>query len=212
MSARPGAGEPPAFSRFFYAMSKFIFRLTYGSVWRLSVHGANHVPLTGALIVAPNHVSFADPPVVGCSLPRPLYFMAKEDLFRLPILGQLIPLLNAFPIKRGVADVRALRQAHGLLKSEKALLMFPEGTRQKNGELGRPRGGVGHLAVKLKIPVLPIYLHHSSEVWRLRKMYIYYGEPLFPEGDTDPQAFSEKVMAAIAYLKQKHLESTIKSS
>ena len=133
--------------------------------------------MSGSVLVACNHVSALDPPLVGSSLPFQLSFIAKEELFRVPILGQTIRNLRAIPIRRGTADYEALDRAVELLQEGTSVLMFPEGTRHQPGQLGKARWGFGYVASKAKRPIVPVFLRggrsrkprflrsHPLEVW-----------------------------------------------
>src|SRR5262245_29102686 len=111
------------------------------------------MPAHGGLIVASNHISFFDPPLVGSSSPRELYFLAKEELFQTPVLGPLITALRSIPIRRGVADMSGLSRAIDVLKRGEGLLLFPEGSRMKDGELHPARPGVGMMSVHADVPI-----------------------------------------------------------
>lgn len=113
-------------------------------------------PLDGALIVAPVHFSFLDPPVVACSLQRAITFMAKEELFKPFLFGPLIRSLGAFPVRRGAGDSEAIRLAIKLLEEGRAVLMFPEGTRGKGDCMGPMTPGVAMLAKRTGARVLPV--------------------------------------------------------
>jgi len=138
------------------------------SGWK--VRGREHVPKKGGVIVASNHVSFWDPPLVGTAAVRELHFLAKEELFRTPVLGPLIRAFNAIPIRRGVADLSGLTKAMEVLRAGRALLMFPEGTRARDGELHAARPGVGMLAVATDARIVPAYISGSNRPgkWLLR--------------------------------------------
>ena len=110
------------------------------------------------MLLVSNHVSVLDPPLVGGAAPRQLYFMAKEELFRIPLLGRLIRALNARPVRRDGSDTRALKAALRPLEEGHALLVFPEGTRGEEGRRARGKAGVGMLAVLSGAPVVPVYV------------------------------------------------------
>jgi 1-acyl-sn-glycerol-3-phosphate acyltransferase len=141
------------------------------------VHGAENVPRTGPLIVASNHVSYFDPPSLGVALPRPLHYMAKIELFRMPLLGQLITWLNAFPVDRSRGDVAAIKRAVEVLRSGTAVGIFPEGTRNRSGDV-KPQVGVALLAALSKAPVLPAYVGGTKHAKRFSRIDVYFGEPL----------------------------------
>ena len=118
-----------------YAILKPIAVALMRLLFRLEVVSAGQVPATGPVLIVSNHVSLLDPPLVGGAAPRPLFFMAKEELFRIPLFGRLIRSLNARPVRRDGSDTRALKAALAQLEEGHALLVFPEGTR---GEEGQP--------------------------------------------------------------------------
>ena len=109
-----------------------------------------------------NHVSVLDPPLVGGACPRELYFLAKEELFAIPLFGRLIRALNARPVKRDGSDSRALKTALQLLGENHAILVFPEGTRGVEGRLGEGKPGAGMLAVMSGAPVVPAYVSGTA--------------------------------------------------
>ncbi|HEV8673422.1 MAG TPA: lysophospholipid acyltransferase family protein [Methylomirabilota bacterium] len=184
-----------------------LLRLVFG----FRTTGTERVPAQGAVILAANHVSFLDPPVVGAGAPRPLDFMAKAELFRIPLLGPLIRALNAHPVEREGADAGALRHALLLLRQGRALLVFPEGTRGTPGTLGRGRPGAGMLAAHSEAPVVPVYVRGTGEVLprgatrpRRGRITVVYGAPLRftrSRGKQRYQEISDQIMAAIGRLK-----------
>src|SRR5919198_5177290 len=153
--------------------------------FRLRRLGTEHVP-DGGVILASNHRSFLDPFVIGCCIGRPIYFVAKRELFRNPILGWLLNCLGAFPIRRGASDEESMATALALLERGQAIVIFPEGTRIRTGSLARPKRGVGRLALQSGKPVVPIAVTNSERVrngWRIRpvKIHLRCGPPLtFP--------------------------------
>ena len=122
--------------------------------WRVS--GRGNVPAHGAAIIAPNHISYLDPPAVGSAFDRQIFFMAKAELFEVPFLGWLIRQCGAFPVRRGVADRAALRQAEQLLRAGHGVMVFPEGTRSEDGRLTPAELGIAMLALRTGAPVVPI--------------------------------------------------------
>jgi cytidylate kinase len=168
-------------------------------------------------LFASNHLAYADPPAVSSRLFREVHFVAKDALFRVPILGPIIRWVNAFPIKRGVFDREAMAEALRLLLAGRSVLIFPEGARVTAGELGSPRSGVGYLAILSGVPVVPVYIEGSNRLRRclLRRQpfRVVHGRPIrIPpqllaevqaEGDrTAYRRYSEMVMAAIGALKE----------
>jgi len=157
--------------------------LAYFGVRRL---GRDHVP-EGGVILASNHRSFLDPFVIGCSVRRPIYFVAKRELFKNPVAGWLLGCLGAFPIRRGQSDEESVKTALALLARGEVVVVFPEGTRIQTGSLGRPKRGVGRLALQAGTPVVPVAVTGSERVrsgWRIRpvKVHLRFGPPLsFPK-------------------------------
>ena len=179
-----------------YSATRFLLGGFVGALSGWEVRGREHVPETGAVIVASNHISFWDPPLVGTAAVRELSFLAKEELFRTPVLGPLIRAYNAIPIRRGVADVGGLTRAMDVLRAGRALLLFPEGTQVHGGELQRPRPGVGMLAVSTNTPVVPTFISGSNEpkkwLFRLGRLRVRFGPPRTwrelagPDADLEP--------------------------
>ncbi len=143
----------------------------------ISVVGAEHVPRTGPLIVACNHVAYLDPPALGCMAPRPVAYMAKKELFEIPLLGPLIRKLGAFPIDRRRGDTAAMKAAVRALQTGACLGIFPEGTRNRNGT-AQPQLGVALLAAISGAPVVPAYVSGTARANRLAKITVVFGEPL----------------------------------
>lgn len=137
------------------------FKLTGG----MSVSGVENVPLKGPILVAPNHSSYLDPPVVGCALPRILSFMAKEELFRNAFFSGLIRSLGAFPVRRGAGDLESIRLALSILEQDRALLVFPEGTRNLGEAMLPMNRGVEMLARKSGAQVVPVGIVGTSLKW-----------------------------------------------
>ena len=198
-----------------YSVLKPIVVLLFRMFVRLEGRGTEHVPQDGALLLVANHSSFLDPPLVGAMAPRPLGFLAKEELFRIPLFVRLIHALNARPLRRAGADPKALRTALRVLDEGRALLVFPEGTRGDEGALRTPKAGAGMLAVLSGVPVVPVYIEGSGRVWprgrtwpRPGKVIVRFGPPLrFARGEGRErkdryEAASRAMMDAIAALKQ----------
>lgn len=162
-----------------YSAVRFLLGGLVGALSGWEVRGREHVPREGGLIVASNHVSFWDPPLVGTAAMRELHFLAKEELFRTPVLGPLIRAFNAIPIRRGVADLSGLSKAMDVLRAGGALLMFPEGTRIRDGMLHAARPGVGMLAVATDARIVPAYVSGSNRpgrwLFRLGRLRVSFG-------------------------------------
>ncbi|HBB33222.1 MAG TPA: 1-acyl-sn-glycerol-3-phosphate acyltransferase [Cyanobacteria bacterium UBA8803] len=130
------------------------------------IYGAEQVPRQGPLIVASNHASDFDPPIVSNCLQRPVAFMAKEELFRIPILKQAIKLYGAYPVKRGAADRSAIRAALDCLSEGWAVGVFLEGTRTIDARINNPKLGAALIAAKAQVPLLPVSLWGTQAIFQ----------------------------------------------
>lgn len=155
-----------------YSACRFLLGGFVGALSGWEVRGREHVPPEGGLIVASNHCSYWDPLLVGTAAIRELHFLAKEELFRPPVFGPLIRSFNAIPIRRGMADVSGLTRALDVLRAGRALIVFPEGTRSRGGELRTARPGVGMLAIATGARIVPAYVENSNRPrkWILRQV------------------------------------------
>ncbi|HUV04914.1 MAG TPA: lysophospholipid acyltransferase family protein [Armatimonadota bacterium] len=201
-----------------YYVSRAIFRLIFRILGGVTAVGVENTPETGGVILAPNHISYVDPPAVACPMSRQLHFMAKGELFRAPVLRTWMRMVGAFPVRRGTADRKALRRAIELLGEGRVVCIFPEGTRSPDGKLQDPELGIGLVALKSRAPVTPALMIGTDKVLpphskrlHFHPIKIIYGEPLtFPdlyEAGESRQALEEigrRVMAAIAELSSKH--------
>jgi glycerol-3-phosphate dehydrogenase (NAD(P)+) len=170
--------------------------------FRLSRTGREHVP-DGPVILAANHRSFLDPFVVGLCLRRPVYFVAKRELFENRLTAWFLNCLGAFPIRRGESDEEAVATSLRLLERGEAVVIFPEGTRIRNGSLGNPRRGVGRLALESGAPVVPVAVAGSDRARRgvrIRpvKVKVRCGRPLtFPRADRPSPRLASEVTARV---------------
>jgi len=204
--------------RFGRGLARIILKWVLGVRWI----GSEVVPMTGPLLVVPNHRSYLDPPLVGCGLTRELYFFAKAELFTIPLLGRAVRVFNSIPVKRGRADRRALSIAIESVRSGGALVLFPEGTRAPKGEFLPPKLGVGMIAARCRVPVYPVYISGTGEgigrvlrsVLRVEPIRVLYGSPIDIDelerqagDDGDHAAQYERmavvIMSVLARLKER---------
>ena len=151
------------------------------SLWlRWEVFGRENIPADGPVVIACNHLSLLDPPVLGAAATRQVHFMAKSELFRPSWFGAIIRKLGAFPVRRGAMDRDAIKTGLKILKEKKVLAVFPEGTRSKTGELGRAGGGAFMMAVKMKAKIVPAYIYGTDlkrhPGWP--KVRVIFGKPM----------------------------------
>ena len=147
-----------------YIIGRGIFFLLCKLIFGYKIYGRYNVPKTGAVIIASNHASYLDPIFIGIGTSRILSFMARESLFRNLFFAKIIGMVNTFPVKRDYQDVGAMREAIARLKQKKALLLFPEGARTKDGNLQRAKAGISLLAYMASATVVPAYVKGSYEV------------------------------------------------
>ncbi|MEA2402738.1 MAG: glycerol-3-phosphate dehydrogenase [Thermoleophilaceae bacterium] len=161
--------------------------------FRLRRLGREHIP-AGGVILAANHRSFLDPFAIGCCNPRPIYFVAKEELFRNPLVGWFLNCMGAFPVRRGKSDEESVETALALLERGQAVVIFPEGTRITSGSLGKPKRGVGRMALQSGAPVVPIAItgsEHARDGWKIKpvRVHVRFGPALtYPRVD-NPSPF-----------------------
>lgn len=143
---------------------------------RLKIVGKENVPKQGGILLCGNHINNLDPPLVGAASPRDVHFMAKAELFEIPVLKSLLPHIKAFPVKRGAGDRQALRAGLRVLEEGNVLGLFPEGTRSKNGKIGKALSGAGFFALKSTAHVVPCAIIGSYKPFR--KITIIFGKPI----------------------------------
>jgi 1-acyl-sn-glycerol-3-phosphate acyltransferase len=189
----------------FYSFIRGLCGLIFKTVWRMRVYGAQNVPLSGPVIVVSNHISYFDPPAVGVGAPRPLYYMAKEELFRISVLGPLIRQLNAFPIDRSRGDIAAIKRSLEILARGNALLIFPEGGRNTSGE-AQGQLGTALLVARSGAPVVPAYVAGTADPRAFERMTVTFGRPLYFEtakkaSREDLAKWTDAIMQSIFALK-----------
>lgn len=207
---------------------KLVYRLTWlfsrasfalGHRWR--VLNPERVPLTGPVILAANHASYLDPPLVGSGVRRPINYLARESLFRFPVFGWYLRQLNVVPVDRDGGGAAGLKGILDRLHDGGAVILFPEGTRTGDGQLQPARAGIGLTVIKSDAPVVPVRVFGTFEAWsrhmklpRPRRVMVKYGVPmdfkaLREEAKTCSkvrlkaiyQEIADQLMAAIAKLE-----------
>ncbi len=170
---------------FSYRVGWILFRFLYLIYFRWRVSGADRVPQTGPVILASNHASYLDPPLVGSAMQRMLNYMARETLFRFPIVGKLLRSWNAVPLDRDRGSAAGLRIILDRLNQGDAILLFPEGTRTTDGKLQPAQSGIGLIVMKSNAPVVPVRIFGTYEAYgrhvkvpRPKRVTVRFGEPL----------------------------------
>ena len=194
----------------FYALAREIVSFIFHIYFKLIIIGRENIPKEkGSYIIASNHVSNNDPPMVGIVFKGKYTFMAKEELFKVnPLFTWLIKKLGAFPVKRGSKDTAAIDNALESLKNGRIFVIFPEGTRSKDGELGKPKSGVTLIAARAKVPVVPVFVKYGKKRFWRRQVLVSVGKAIpaesFDVNLEDKRAIrgvSELIMGEIAKLK-----------
>jgi 1-acyl-sn-glycerol-3-phosphate acyltransferase len=183
-----------------YKMARGIVWLFFHAVFRFRVVGREHIPRTGPLVLASNHIHNLDPLVIGLGTPRFIHFMAKQELFKYRPFAALIRYFGAFPVRRGQSDKGAIRNALTVPAQGGCLVIFPEGHRSKDGKLRPGQPGVALIARKSNCPVVPVAIIGP---YRFRgRLTIRFGEPYTPGAEDT----NETVLAAIMQRIQNLLD------
>ena len=168
-----------------YTILKPILWVLFKLGLRLNVEGTENIPQEGPLVIASNHLSLLDPPVIGVAATRKVHFMAKQELF-VPILGDIYKALGAFPVRRGGADRAAIKHGIDILKDNKVLAIFPEGTRSKTGKLGKAEPGALMMASKAMATIVHCCVigtdfQRQGRIWP--KVTVRFGKPIYFPAD-----------------------------
>jgi 1-acyl-sn-glycerol-3-phosphate acyltransferase len=182
-----------------------LFRIWFQGYMGVRVQGVERVPKSGALLLCGNHRSVWDPMLVGAMVRRRAWYIAKVELFRYPLLGPILRLVGAYPVRRHTPDRSALRRSLEVLEHQGALVLFPEGTRSKSGELGKGAPGAALLALRTGAAVVPVGIRGS---YGFRSgLEVHFGEPLrleAPPGRLSSRELGEivegQIMARVADL------------
>lgn len=185
-----------------YWIMRLVFRATVCAMWKVRVFNRHYEPADGGVVYICNHQSFMDPILVGFGLRRPLNYMARDSLFRLPVFKQVIKSLNAFPVKRGTADIGAIKEAMRRLKSGGQVNVFAEGTRTRDGRIGPFLPGVAVLSQRAAKWTVPVVIDGAFEAWPrtqplpgLGSIVVQYAPPI-PQAEArklKPDVFVEQV-------------------
>ena len=199
-----------------YGFLWVLFRVLGWLLFRYRTCGVEHIPKRGGILIAANHASFLDIPVLGCGIPRRAAFLGRQDLFPIPGLRWVCQWLGWIPIRLTRLDRQGFGTAIGLIKQGKAVVIYPEGTRTLDGTLGPGRPGIGVIVAETRCPVVPAYLGGTYDAlppgatWiRLRPVTVTFGKPIDFAADAQRYAgkdfyrhVSRTVMARIAELGQ----------
>jgi 1-acyl-sn-glycerol-3-phosphate acyltransferase len=178
--------------------------------FRGRIYGANHVPRQGKLLVVANHASDFDPPILSNCVRRPVAYMAKEELFKVPVLAPAIRLYGAYPVKRGSADRSAMREAMKQLDQGWAVGIFLQGTRTPDGRISAPKLGAAMIAAKTQAPLLPVSIWGTHLIFKQSKwprpvpLTIRIGQPIPPPPSTDRAGLEAVTAHCTEVIHQMH--------
>ncbi|GGA22937.1 lysophospholipid acyltransferase family protein [Paenibacillus physcomitrellae] len=189
-----------------YSFCRVIVRAIYKLLFRFEAAGLEHVPQEGGVLLCSNHISNFDPPAVALLLKRKVHFMAKAELFEVPVFGKLITELGAFPVKRGGVSKESIKTSLKLLREGYVMGIFPEGTRKAAADAAVKKGAA-NFALRSGAAVVPVAIIGTYKLFR--KVKVVYGPPVdLDEFRSDPsgeavEAATERIMTSIRELKQK---------
>jgi 1-acyl-sn-glycerol-3-phosphate acyltransferase len=195
----------------FYDFAKTVIYVVARILWRVRGYGTANVPASGPVILACNHVSNLDPPLLGCVCPRRVHYMAKKELFEIPVLGPLIRACRAYPVDREGSAAAAIKRSVEVLRAGECVGIFPEGGRNVAGEK-EARAGVALLASLAKAPVVPSCVIGSANARRLGRVRVAYGTPMELPKDRkatrdDLVNFTDEIMDAIHSLEKTYADA-----
>lgn len=199
-----------------YGLCHYLIGVIYGMFFRGDIVGVENLPTSGGFLVAANHTSFLDPPFIGCQVPRQIAYFARKTLWKGGFSSWWLDSVGTIPVDRdGGQDVSAIKRVLKAIKEDRGLILFPEGTRSIDGKLQAAKAGVGLIACRTQVPVVPVRIFGSFEAYgkgakipRLgTRVTVVFGQPLLPAVYDDPaagkeryQIASERIMAHIAAL------------
>lgn len=180
----------------FYDFARSVVTVIFKPLYRVQVIGIENFPKDSrGVLLCSNHIHNFDPILVGICAPRPVHFMAKAEVFRVPVLGGIVRNLNAFPVKRGMSDREALRKGLSILKEGHVLGLFPEGTRSKTGELGKGLAGAGFFALRTDADVVPCAVIGPYKSFH--RVKVVFGNPIEMEKLRKEKASADQVTELI---------------
>jgi len=193
--------------KIFYISAKLLGLFLFKLFFNWEVKGKKNIPRKGGFIIASNHLSYLDPPIIGVASPRKLHYLAKSSLFKIPVLNFLIKIYGAIPIEREREYSISIRKGLEILKKGGGLVIFPEGTRNPKGEVKIPKKGVAFLAYKTGVPVIPVKLKGTEKALsgggkfiKPAKIKVIFGPPVKVENNNYSNQ-ANKIMNLINELK-----------
>ncbi|WP_026673023.1 lysophospholipid acyltransferase family protein [Alkalihalobacterium bogoriense] len=189
-----------------YRFGQFVSRLYLSTFYKVRVIGKENIPESGPVLLCCNHISNLDPPFLGAYIKRNICYMAKQELFTVPVLKTILPILGAFPVRRGMSDKQAMRTAMTLLKEGNMIGLFPEGTRSKDGKLQKGLAGAGFFALRTEASVIPCAIVGPYKLFK--PLTLVYGKPInmtpLKEEKVSVEETTATIMNEIRILLEQH--------
>lgn len=187
-----------------YGFCHYVIKTIYGMFFRGEVAGLQHLPASGSFLIAANHASFLDPPFIGSQVPRQIAYFARKTLWKRGFASWWLDTVGTIPVDRdGGQDVSAIKRVLKALKDDRGLILFPEGTRTLDGHLQKPKAGVGLIACRAQVPVVPVRIFGSFEACGKGRalrlgtpVSIVFGPPIAPADYDDPKTGKERYQHA----------------
>ena len=183
-----------------YEAGYYLAQNFFDTLFPGDVRGLHHIPREGGFLLAANHASFFDPPAIGCRLPRKIHYLARKTLFKKGLIGKILETVQAIPIDRdGDSDIGAMKKVIAALRSGEGVILFPEGTRTPDGSIQEAKSGLGMIACRGGVPVVPTRIFGSFDAYSRRAkrpslftpIEVTFGKPL-PPTEFDPGGPSKK--------------------
>lgn len=201
-----------------YAFGWLVVRIITKLIFRIKIYNKEYVPKEGGFLLASNHISYYDPPVLGTWTPRIVYFLGKEELLSTPIKKWFFGKMHTMPVKRGAMDRRAIQSCIDRVNEGYGMIIFPEGTRSKTDNFLPGKAGIGLIAKKAECDIIPVYIHGFNRLkdvfFGREKLTISFGEKISADwvaaqasGKDGYLAISQHVMSKIAEIKAELLSS-----
>ena len=173
-------------------------------IFRIHLCGEENVPSEGACVMCINHISMFDPIVTSCVIKRPIRFIGKQELFKIPVLGWYLKSIKVIPIKRGTADINAVKTSLKALKDGEILGIFPTGTRERKNPNAKPKAGAAMIAMKANVPIIPV--HIKADYKPFSKALVTVGKPV-DVSSFEGRKLSQEEFAEVADLIYKNIKA-----
>ncbi|OGS20747.1 MAG: hypothetical protein A3J83_00670 [Elusimicrobia bacterium RIFOXYA2_FULL_40_6] len=187
-----------------YFIGWCFFKFAFSFIYRVKITGRKNFPKKGGVLIASNHLSNVAPPLVGSCLWKPIHFMAKKELFRSPVGGWILKMVNSFPVNRGGTDMGAIRMVNKLLSEGEVVLLFPQGGRRRENDF-EVKSGIGLLSCRAQAPIVPCCIRNSNKLKKFRRLEVSFLKPVFPPEKYDQQTYDVLTGKVASEMKEELL-------